>query len=535
MRKIFIFFYLSSGMFSLLGAKVSTPAIFGSNMVLQRNHACPIWGWGSPNASITLSFAGKVYQTKAGITGDWKIILDPHPASDHPQTMVITDEITNAFKAMQKGSFHRLKNLPGSLVYDNILVGEVWLCSGQSNMQWGVVSSDDSDLESLSANYPSLRLITIPQNGTQIPQKNFLGSWEISTPATASSFSAVGYFFGRRLHQILQVPVGLIDNSWGGSACEAWIPRNKLKIHPLAQPYLKEWEEKEKDYNFEELYKNYEGRLKKWEADRKLGHGKSQRPRPPRNQMTGQHRPANLYNGVLNPIVGFGFKGAIWYQGESNAGRGYAYREIFPLMIQSWRQAWNQGDFPFYWSQLADFRQEVDTPGDSSWAELREAQTLTLKKLMNVGEAVIIDAGEGRDIHPRNKQIVANRLLRHALVNQYGYKIPHHSPIYKSHEIKGNKVYITFDQTGSGLYCFDTKTPIGFSICGVDQKFVWAEANLVGKDKVAVWSDSVSSPIAVRYAWSDNPVCNLYRKDGAVTLPVTPFRTDNFPLTTLGK
>ena len=204
-------------------------------------------------------------------------------------------------------------------------------------------------------------------------------------------------------------------------------------------------------------------------------------------------------------------------------------------MIQSWRQAWNQGDFPFYWSQLADFRQEVDTPGDSSWAELREAQTLTLKKLMNVGEAVIIDAGEGRDIHPRNKQIVANRLLRHALVNQYGYKIPHHSPIYKSHEIKGNKVYITFDQTGSGLYCFDTKTPIGFSICGVDQKFVWAEANLVGKDKVAVWSDSVSSPIAVRYAWSNNPVCNLYRKDGAVTLPVTPFRTDNFPLTTLGK
>ncbi|MGA1116065.1 MAG: sialate O-acetylesterase, partial [Opitutales bacterium] len=218
-----------------------------------------------------------------------------------------------------------------------------------------------------------------------------------------------------------------------------------------------------------------------------------------------------------------------------NAGRGHTYRETFPLMIQSWREAWAQGDFPFYWVQLADYMAESTKPGDSTWAELRESQTRTLDKLKNVGEAVIIDAGEGRDIHPRNKQIVANRLLRHALARDYGHSVPHQSPRYQSMEIKGNKVLINFKSVDGSLYCFDTKTPIGFSICGEDQKFIWAEAKIVGKDKVEVWANSVPSPIAVRYAWSDNPACNLYDKIGAITLPVTPFRTDDFALTTLGK
>jgi len=251
--------------------------------------------------------------------------------------------------------------------------------------------------------------------------------------------------------------------------------------------------------------------------------------------MIGQHRPANLYQGVLSPIIGYGIKGAIWYQGETNAGRGYAYRETFPLMIQSWRQAWGQGDFPFYWVQLADFNKESTEPSDSDWAELRESQTLTLDKLKNLGEAVIIDAGEGRDIHPRNKQIVAKRLLRHALAKDYGHPVPHQSPRYKSMEIKGDKILLSFESVDGSLYSFDTRTPTGFSICGENQKFVWAEAKIVGKDKVEVWAQSVHSPVAVRYAWADNPSCNLYDKIGAVTLPVTPFRTDNFSLTTIGK
>lgn len=251
--------------------------------------------------------------------------------------------------------------------------------------------------------------------------------------------------------------------------------------------------------------------------------------------MTGQHRPGNLFNGVLHPIIGYGIKGAIWYQGESNAGRAFAYREIFPLMVQSWRQAWGQGDFSFYWTQLADFRPESIVPNDSSWAELRESQTICLRKLNHTGEAVIIDTGEGRDIHPRNKQTVANRLLRHALAKDYGQKIPYESPKYKSMEIKGSKIIINFNHAGAGLYCFDSKAPTGFAICGEDQKFAWASAKLIGKDRVEVWADSITAPIAVRYAWADNPVCNLYLRDGGVTLPVTPFRTDSFPLTTMGK
>jgi sialate O-acetylesterase len=281
------------------------------------------------------------------------------------------------------------------------------------------------------------------------------------------------------------------------------------------------WEDKEKTYNYETLYKAYEEKLFQWQANQKAGKAQGRHPRKPRNDMIGQHRPANLYQGVLSPIIGYGIKGAIWYQGETNAGRGYAYRETFPLMIQSWRQAWGQGDFPFYWVQLADFNKESTEPSDSDWAELRESQTLTLDKLKNLGEAVIIDAGEGRDIHPRNKQIVAKRLLRHALAKDYGHPVPHQSPRYKS--------------VDGSLYSFDTRTPTGFSICGKDQKFVWAEAKIVGKDKVEVWAQSVPSPVAVRYAWADNPSCNLYDKIGAVTLPVTPFRTDNFSLTTIGK
>ena len=507
------------GVVSFVFAKISTPAIFGSNMVLQRDHACPVWGWADPNSSVSLTFAGKTYDAKADQSGNWRITLSPLEASSDPENMIISYG----------------KNLPDSLVYENILVGEVWLCSGQSNMQWAINRSDDADLEALSANYPNLRLISVPQVGTQIPQNNFKGSWAPANPDTSASFSAVGFLFGSRLHQILGVPVGLINNAWGGSACESWIPRDRLRANPMSLPYLKMWEEKEKTYQYETLIKAYEEKFAQWQAEQKAGKAKVRAPKKPRNDMTGQHRPANLYHGVLSPIIGYGIRGAIWYQGETNAGRGHAYRETFPLMIQSWREAWAQGDFPFYWVQLADYMAESTKPGDSTWAELRESQTRTLDKLKNVGEAVIIDAGEGRDIHPRNKQIVANRLLRHALARDYGHSVPHQSPRYQSMEIKGNKVLINFKSVDGSLYCFDTRTPTGFSICGSDQKFVWAEANIVGKDKVEVWANSVPSPIAVRYAWSDNPACNLYDKIGAITLPVTPFRTDDFALTTLGK
>ena len=489
-------------------------------MVLQQNHKNPIWGWDKPGEYVTVKISEQSHKTKVDSNGYWKVTLDPMKASSSPKKMTI------------QGST--------SLTYENILIGEVWLCSGQSNMGWALGNSDDADLEVMTANYPNLRLISVPQVGTQEAQINFNGRWETTTPEVAKNFSAVGYLFGRRLHLALGVPVGLIDNAWGGSACEAWIPRDRLNKLPAAKPYMDQWRVTEKTFDYSKLLATYEEKLKKWQEKSQTARkeGKPQpggRPRAPRNQLTGQHRPANLYNGVLNPIIGFGIKGAIWYQGESNGRRGHAYREVFPLMIQSWRDAWKQGDFSFYWVQLADFMNEVpEPPTEQTWPELREAQTLSLDKLKNVGEAVIIDVGEGRDIHPRNKQMVANRLVRNALAQDYGMDIPHQSPRFQSMETKGNKIVLTFNHVGKGLYCFDIREPVGFSICGKDRKFVWANAKLLGQNKVEVWTEGIENPVAARYAWADNPVCNLYRKDGSVTLPVTPIRTDDFPIITTG-
>jgi sialate O-acetylesterase len=216
----------------------------------------------------------------------------------------------------------------------------------------------------------------------------------------------------------------------------------------------------------------------------------------------------------------------IWYQGETNANRAYQYRDLFPLMIRSWREEWKQGDFPFYWVQLADFREEKTEPAESDWAELREAQTATMGVLPNTGEAVIIDLGEGQDIHPRNKQDVSKRLARWALARDYGLSIAHHSPLYKSMERRGNTIVLTFDHVGGGLRTFDTREVRGFAIAGSDKKFFWAKASITGNDKVEVWSDQVAEPVAIRYAWADNPICNLRSREG---LPVTPFRTDDWP------
>jgi sialate O-acetylesterase len=247
--------------------------------------------------------------------------------------------------------------------------------------------------------------------------------------------------------------------------------------------------------------------------------------------MHGNFRPGNIYNGVLLPTIGYGIRGVIWYQGESNSGRAYQYRHLFPLMIQTWRELWGEGDFSFYWVQLADFMNERTEPGESGWAELREAQTMTLK-LPKTGEAVIIDLGEGKDIHPKNKQDVAMRLARWALAKDYGIEVPCQSPTYRSMEKQGSKVVLTFDHVADGFRPFDVDEPRGFAIAGTDHKFVPAKARIVGqdKDKVEVWSDQVSDPVAVRYAWADNPVCNLY---SGVGLPLTPFRTDDWPGVTI--
>ncbi len=485
-------------------AELKMSSVFGDHMVLQQKQPIRIWGWTDPNQSVSVEFASQNAVTTADNDGRFQLNLDP-VAAGGPYTLTVKADETKTFQ--------------------DVLVGEVWLCSGQSNMQFAVSSSNDPDLETLTANYPNIRLISVAQVGTQEPQNDFNGAWTACSPETVGSFSAVGYFFGRQLNQTLDVPIGLIDTAWGGSACEAWVRRDLFTDKDLYGPLMDRWENTEATYDPDVAVTAWKKRVEKWKVDKK-----GRQPRAPRNPLTGQHRPANLYNGVLKPVLGYTIKGAIWYQGEHNASRAYQYRDLFPLMIQSWRDEWAQGDFSFYWVQLADFRAEQPEPADSDWAELREAQTMTMNKLANTGEAVILNLGEAADIHPKNKQDVAKRLARWALAKDYGIDVVCHSPLYKSLEIKGDRILVTFVHTGGGLDTFDVTAPIGFAIAGDDRSFVSASARIVDRDTIEVWSDSVSTPVAVRYAWADNPVCNVQNREG---LPVTPFRTDSWPGTTV--
>ncbi len=446
---------------------MKVPALFTSHMVLQRDQKDKVWGWAEKGEEVTVSINGQTKKATAGDDGKWMVELDPLPAGG-PHTLTIEGK--------------------NKITLDDVLVGEVWICSGQSNMEWPIAVTNDPDLERLSANYPQIRLISVPHVGTQEPKDDFKGQWSVCTPETVNGFSAVGYLFGRQLHTTLGVPVGLIHDSWGGSSCETWVNKDVMKADGKYSELIERWNGKEKE-------------------------GDNQQP-------------GNLYNGMLKPVIGYGIRGAIWYQGETNAGRAYQYRELFPLMIKNWRDEWKQGDFPFYFVQLADFMGEKSEPADSAWAELREAQTLTMSKLPNTGQAVIIDIGEAQDIHPRDKQNVAKRLARWALAKTYGVNVPYQSPTYKSMEKKDGKIVLTFDNVNQGLRAHDVAELRGFAISGDDKKFVWAKAKVVGKDQVEVSAEGVSDPVAVRYAWADNPVCNLYDRNG---LPATPFRTDDWP------
>ncbi len=466
-------------------ADVSLNNMFGDQMVLQQGIANRIWGRADAGERVTVSIGGQSHETTAGPDGNWELRLDPITEYGGPHTLTV------------KG-----KN---EVSFSDVLIGEVWICSGQSNMQWSVSQADDADLEKAAAKFPEIRLLSVPQVGTQEPQWNFNGKWTVCSPQTVGDFSAVGYFFGRQLHQTLGVPVGLIDNAWGGSAADAWVKREKIAAHPTLKAIHERWT--------------------KFEAEK-----------PDDGQMKGNGRPGNIHAGVLTPSIGYGIRGVIWYQGESNAGRAHQYRTLFPFMIASWREEWNQADnpdFPFYWVQLADFRAEKPEPGESDWAELREAQTMTMDALPNTGQAVIIDIGEGKDIHPKNKQDVAKRLARLALAETYKQPgIVARSPRYQSLEKEGGKLVLSFSDVAGGWRPFDVAEPRGFTIAGADKRFVPARATIRKDGRIEVWSDAVAEPVAVRYAWADNPVCNMYSTAG---LPLTPFRTDDFPGLTVGK
>ena len=633
---------------------IAVSPLFSNNMVLQQNQDIPIWGTAEPGGEVKVSVNKQQVKVTVADDGKWKVNLSPIPAGG-PYELIISGAKTHTIK--------------------NVLVGEVWVCSGQSNMEMAVSSSNDANNEIANANYSNIRLITVEKATATKPQENFKSDgWKECSSESIPDFSAVAYFFGRKLNKELNVPVGLIHTSWGGTVVEAWTSGKTLKQFPefkaaveyleidertaeekvlAIQKKLEVWPDKieqilkdqgtlkhgfqNSDYNtdqwktmklpttWEQTGIEYDGvfwfsknvqvpdswtgqdlilslgrindyditwfngtrvgrgtdvselrvykipgslvkagkniirvqvldvgnngglygpleemKLSNKEKSISLGGNWKYKIDPVRIDVTklpvkptagyGSNRPSVLYNGMISPIIPYAIKGTIWYQGEGNAERAYQYRALFKNLIKDWRADWQQGDFPFYFVQLANFMKIKDQPPDDSWAELREAQTMALD-LPNTGMAVTIDIGDAKDIHPKNKQDVGKRLALNALAKTYKKVIPYSGPMYKSMKVEGNKIVLQFNNTDGGLKIKgDTKLK-GFAIAGDDKKFVWAKAEIKG-DEIIVWNTDIKDPVAVRYAWASNPVCNLYN---GVDLPASPFRTDTWKGKTYGK
>ncbi len=493
-------------------ADVRLARIFSDHAVLQRGKPVPVWGTAQPGEKVTVEFRGQKVTTAADDDGDWRVILKPMPAG---------------------GPFQMTVRGNNTIVLNDILVGEVWVCSGQSNMEWPVALSNNAEQEIAQANNPEIRLFVVPKAVSDRPLKDLNGgAWQPCTPETVRNFSAVGYFFARELQRALKVPIGMIETAWGGTPAESWTSRPTLLAHRSLRYLVENWRRAEASYP--QALENYQKQLADWEKAvaqaRAEGKPEPKKPDPPQDPRTNPWKPSGLFNAMIAPIVPYAIQGAIWYQGESNAGRAFEYRILFPAMIQDWREAWAQGDFPFLFVQLANFMAVKPEPGESAWAELREAQTMTLS-LPKTGMAVAIDIGDANDIHPRNKQDVGKRLALNALAIAYGKKVVYSGPIYERMKREGNAIRLYFKHVDGGLTTPNGEPLKGFAIAGADRKFVWAEARIEG-NTVVVSSPQVPEPVAVRYAWADNPVCNLYNRAG---LPASPFRTDDWPGVTQGR
>jgi sialate O-acetylesterase len=639
-----IFLLLTGFLLAYSGhAQIKLPGLFGDHMVIQRSQPVPVWGWSSPDEKLIIKFNQQKKEVVADHGGTWHVTLDPEQAGGPYEFSVIGKT---------------------SLIIHDVLVGEVWICSGQSNMEFELKSAHNANTEIMTANYPEIRQIKIPLTLSSSPRKDIPATeWNICTSKTVGDFTAVGYFFARELVKRLHVPVGLINSTWGGTMVETWTSRGALEKSPEFRSVIdsmtdkdldammqkrrskldqqvariqknisdtipetdwknpgynsQAWPKISVDLNWEnqhlgladldgivwyrkeilldakdvnkpvtlslgkiddndETYVNgvWVGSTKNWAKSRiyqvpagifKAGKNviavrvedtgggggfygdsaalyiKSEEgvipigdnwcfrvakiARTPSGIGPNDY-PSLLFNAMINPLIPYGIRGVIWYQGEANAGRAYQYRTAFPLMITDWRQHWGEGNFPFYFVQLASFNSaNGDSEHGSTWAELREAQTLTLN-LPGTGMSVTTDIGESNDIHPKNKQDVGLRLAIIALNNIYSQPMEYSGPVYKSMNIQGNKIIVTFTHTGSGLIVKDKYGYIkGFEIAGSDHYFHYAKAYLE-KDKVVVYADEVNNPESVHFAWADDAGdANLYNQEG---LPAVPFRTDQW-------
>ncbi len=496
-------------------AELKIPGVFSDNMVLQRGQKVAVWGWAEPGEQITVVFAGERLSGKAGRDGRFMVYLPALDASAEPRVL-------------------RFKTAGGdSAEIKNVLIGEVWLCSGQSNMQMTVSGAKDFPKEQKeAAGYPQIRMFLTDAKTSRQPQPDCGGAWKVCAPQNVGKFSATAYFFGRKLHQELGVPVGLIRSSWGGTGIEAWSPMNSLKKYPSVMAYKAAMDHKAKSYDAAAAEKKFRKQLYVWTARARqakdAGRKPPRRPRKAVHPHNDQNYPANLYNAMIHPLVPYGIRGAIWYQGEHNSHtfeRAVLYRDLLENLILQWRADWS-ADLPFYAVQLVNFRApQVEPVEDTGWAIIRESFLKFHKEVPNAGIAIGIDVGDADDIHPKDKQTIGVRLAHQALAKTYGKKVVAGGPIYKDMQIQDGQIALSFDDIGSGLMAQDGDLK-RFAIAGADKKFVNARA-VIQDDKVVVSSPVVPKPVAVRYAWANNPEgCNLYNKEG---FAASPFRTDDWP------
>lgn len=460
--------------------------IFADNMVIQQQTDAAIWGKGPPNLTVSVkpSWSGKTIKTQTDAEGRWKTSINTPPAGGPFKIQIECDKDKIELK--------------------NVLSGEVWICSGQSNMQWKLrgfgAEQFKEDVE--KAKFPEIRLCDVQPSLALEEQEDVRSNWKVCNPSTAYNFSAVAYFFGSRLHQELDVPIGLISTNWGGSSAEAWTNSKTLN---------------EEFPEFSKVLKSYPKIIAETGVSYPRG-----KPTP---KGLNQRSPASLYNSMIHPLIPFSLRGVIWYQGESNCTKPEQYRTLFPAMINNWRTAWDIGEFPFYYVQIAPFsykREPVEV------AFLREAQLMALS-VPNTGMAVTMDVGEVDNIHPREKKPVGERLALLALARTYGKKdLVDSGPLYKSHKISRDEVSLEFSHVGGGLTSRDGEALTHFTIAGKDKKFVPAEAVISGNSIIAR-SEDVRKPVAVRFGWGNADTPNLMNKEG---LPSSSFRTDDWPIET---
>jgi sialate O-acetylesterase len=485
-------------------------------MVLQRERATAIWGKADANAEVTVSFKGKTATTQAAADGKWRAQIETGAADANGSVLTIS---AGADK----------------LEIEDVLVGEVWFASGQSNMFYTMNRSPEYAGLIAESNHPALRMFNAPLVTAEANQEDIEGSWKAATPETVPDYSAVAFFFARKLHLELGIPVGVIKSAWGGKPVETFTSRDALNTLPSTKALVDAMLKEESTYDQAKADAAYATKLEQWKATMAGAKGKSaeerkrlpKKPDTPKRPLLTEGRPGVLYAAMIHPFVGYTMRGAIWYQGEGNARPGAVpYDQTLPLMINDWRTRWAD-EFSFYYVQLASYHAPSTEPGTpDSWALTQDRMRLVLATTPKTGMAVTNDVGEANDIHPKNKKDPGERLARWALAKDYGKELIYSGPLFKSSAVKDGAIRVTFDQSGTGLKSRDGDALKRFEIAGADKIWHWADGKIDGTDSVIVSSDQVKQPAAVRYAWASNPEgANLINSEG---LPASVFRTDDW-------